>query len=605
MCGIIGILSDQNIVSDLITSLEKLEYRGYDSSGIAIIDEKEIKVCKEIGKLDALKKSLSQRPLNGNIGIGHTRWATHGSPTRLNAHPHYTQDVAVVHNGIIENYKILKSQLESQNYVFQSETDTEVITLLIQKALDEKKTFKEILPFLAENLKGAYALAILFKDDPSSLYCMRKGSPLVVGYHADNIYIGSDAIALSPFTRQIIYLQEGDWAHLQKGAINIFDKNHQAVERPTITSNISNESTSKGPYAHFMLKEIFEQPTILKNLIHYYFNTDHFSLNPFSCDIDFKEVTKISLVACGTSYHAAFIAKYWLESFLKLPIDIDIASEFRYRTPYFPEKGMVIFISQSGETIDTLEALRYAKKNNQYCIALVNRTESTMAREAHNVLPLLAGVEIGVASTKAFTAQLFVLAYLCLWMAVSRKNIEKETLHAYIQDLINLPALMQEMLQDVADIKKIAHILSQAKNILYIGRGNTFPLALEGALKLKEISYIHTEGYAAGEMKHGPIALIDQDTPVLVLAPENDYMEKTFSNMQEAYARGAFIFLISNKPYEETSKNFCHLKMPNTGFFSTPVLYSLPIQLIAYYTAHEKKADIDQPRNLAKSVTVE
>ena len=607
MCGIIGIVSQQPVVSRIVAGLKRLEYRGYDSTGVAALDpQAQIAVRRSVGKIHQLQSVLEQNPMEGNVGMGHTRWATHGAPAEHNAHPVSNGRVAVVHNGIIENFKELRCALEAKGYVFTSETDTETVVHLIASFLDQGLSPKESVSRCLKELKGAFALVIMFQNMPDHLFGARRGSPLVVGYGDQEMFLGSDALGLAPLTDRIAYLEEGDWVCLHQGKAEIFSSEDLEVQRAVVVIPSNNFLVAKDAYPHFMLKEIHEQPTVVGDTLLSFLTTgrepclDHLSLPS-------PEGQSIQIVACGTSYYAAMIAKYWIESLARVPVNVDVASEFRYRTPPL-NKGIAVFVSQSGETADTLAALSYAKEQGLYCLAIVNVVTSSMARAADGVLVTDAGPEIGVASTKAFLAQLTVL--LCLALGLRKKvlgtsgdALTQEVLEA----LTHLPALIQQVLEQKDLLRHVAVRLSQARDILYLGRGPFFPLALEGALKLKELSYIHAEGFAAGEMKHGPIALIDPQVPVVVVAPTDPLFDKTLSNTHEVLVRGAPVFFFSDEEgcQRAETKGLEAIVLPKAHPFVAPLLYAVPLQLLAYEVAVLKGTDVDQPRNLAKSVTVE
>lgn len=604
MCGIIGIVGNKPVGPRLIHGLEKLEYRGYDSAGIATIYEGEIHRLRAEGKLVNLKEKFLKTPLKGYNGIGHTRWATHGQPIEINAHPLQNPRVAVVHNGIIENYGDLRKDLETKGYIFESETDTEVVAHLIAFYIDKECTPQEAVSKTLNQLKGAFALAILFTGYENLLIAARQGgSPLAIGYGEGEMYVGSDAIALASLTQQISYLEDGDWAVLSPEEVRIFNKEGHPVERPIVQSHLSEDDISKGSYDHFMLKEIYEQPRTIETTIAAYYRNEKIDIPA----LPWSEISRLTISACGTAYYAGFIAKYWFERIARLSVEVDIASEFRYRIPPLPEKGLGLLISQSGETIDTLAALEYMKSQGQTILSLVNVLSSSIARQSDHVLLTHAGPEIGVASTKAFTSQLTVLALLVLEAARQRGSLTEETFREKAQTLRFLPALCEKVFFLEEQIKSLSTLLAKAKDVLFLGRGAHYPIALEGALKLKEISYIHAEGYAAGEMKHGPIALLDKDVPVIVIAPYDDLFEKTASNLQEVAARGApTIVLTDSKVATHLGSLTNHLLiLPMTTELTAPIVYTLPLQLLAYHTALLKETDVDQPRNLAKSVTVE
>jgi len=607
MCGIIGIIGKGDAAPLLVDGLRRLEYRGYDSAGIATLIDGRIERRRAEGKLDNLVRRLEAEPVTGSIGIGHTRWATHGVPNETNAHPIATARVAVVHNGIIENFQELRQELTALGYGFSTQTDTEAVAILLTRHLDEGAAPAEAVAKTLRRLEGAFALAILFAGEPDLLICARRGSPLAIGYGEGEMFVGSDALALAPLTRRITYLEEGDWAILGAGSCQIFDALDQPVQREIRETALSGALIGKGNYRHFMQKEIFEQPAVIGDTLHALFNPTTRSVHLPDLPFDLAEVSRVTIIACGTSFHSALIAKYWLEKHARISVEADIASEFRYRTPAMPKNGLAIFISQSGETADTLAALRYAKTQGQKIVAIVNQPESSMAREADAVLRTLAGPEIGVASTKAFTTQLVVLACFAIAMGRARGTIGPEQEAALSSALTEVPARAAEVLNHDERIEEIAAALIDARDVLYLGRGTAYPLALEGALKLKEISYIHAEGYAAGEMKHGPIALIDDRVPVIVLAPKDELFEKTASNVQEVMARGGKVIMISDASGLASmgERLYFGIPIPPCDPFVSPILYSIPIQLLAYHTAVLKGTDVDQPRNLAKSVTVE
>ncbi|MEB3701428.1 Glutamine--fructose-6-phosphate aminotransferase [Candidatus Bealeia paramacronuclearis] len=602
MCGIVGIVGNKNVAQRLIESLGRLEYRGYDSAGIASVYQGKIERRRAIGKLINLDKLVQSEPLQGHTGIGHTRWATHGEPSERNAHPHSNGRVAVVHNGIIENYAEIRKALQAKGISFESDTDTEVVVHLITSYLDEGLPPQKAAQKAFHELEGAYALGVIFEGYDNLLIGARKGgSPLAVGYGDEEMYLGSDAMALASLTKNLSYLEEGDWVVLSPKRVTIYNQVGEEVDRPKKTSQVSLESLSKKNYRHFMLKEIHEQKDVIEETLAEVAETiDHLSW-------DFLKIPRLTIVACGTSYYAGLVAKYWFEQIARLPVEIDIASEFRYRTPPMETGGLSLFISQSGETIDTLAALEYAKSQGQHILSIVNVPESSISRASDVTLLTKAGPEIGVASTKAFTTQLVVLSYLAISIALKRGQITDEKAMQYRHDVQGVAQGIELALLKESEIEKLAHKMVKARDILYLGRGVSYPIAMEGALKLKEISYIHAEGYAAGEMKHGPIALIDESVPVIVVAPFDDVFEKTISNAQEALARGAQLVIIT----DEKGKAKLHemvtdvIMMPETTLFTSPLIYTIPVQLLAYYTALLKGTDVDQPRNLAKSVTVE
>ena len=606
MCGIIGIAGYREAAPLILGALKHLEYRGYDSAGIATVTPAGIDRARAEGKLINLEKVLAAKPLAGTIGIGHTRWATHGFPTETNAHPHATNKVAVVHNGIIENFRELRESLMAKGCVFLSQTDTEVVPFLVTDYLAQGLSPQDAVAKTLKQLEGAFALGFVFADHPNLLIGARQGPPLAVGYGKGEMFLGSDAIALSNLTTSISYLEDGDWAELTPEAIIIHDGNGKIVTRPITQSGYSGASVGKGNYRHFMQKEIHEQPGVVGETLKMYCNPMDLSVHMGELPFDLATVDRIQLIACGTSYYAAQVAKYWLEGIAKIPVDVDIASEYRYRNPILNPKNLTIVISQSGETADTLAVLRFAKPSHPV-IAVVNVPESTIAREATAVLYNYAGPEIGVASTKAFTTQLATLACFTIALAEMRSTITTEQRKTLVSQLLHTPHLMADILHLEDHIAALAHNLSHASDMLYIGRGTSYALAMEGALKMKEISYIHAEAYAAGELKHGPIALIDEQMPVIVLAPSDHLFEKTTSNLQEAAARGGKIILMSDSAGLKAVGDMptAVIEMPKSDPFVTPLLYALPMQMLAYHVAVLKGTDVDQPRNLAKSVTVE
>jgi len=607
MCGIIGIVGKAAVAERLVDGLRRMEYRGYDSAGICTLYQGELVRRRAEGKLGNLERELAKHPAPGEVGIAHTRWATHGAPTAHNAHPHATGEVALVHNGIIENYKPLRDELIARGRKFESETDTEIVAHLVSEQVEAGKSPEEAVKAVLPQLRGAFALAIAFRAHPDMLIGARLGSPLVVGFGAGETYLGSDALALAPLTQQIAYLEEGDWVVITREGAAIFDKDNNAVEREVTTSGASAEAIEKGHYRHFMQKEIFEQPTVVAQTLRSYLRPVEMQVALPQIDFDISAVERVTIVACGTSYYAGMVAKYWFERFARVPVDIDFASEFRYREPVLPPGGLALFISQSGETADTLAALRHCKAAGQTIAVVVNVPTSSMAREADLLLPTHAGPEIGVASTKAFTCQLAVLAALAAHFAVKKGRMNRDEEAEIVRHLLEAPAALNAALDHDDEIAAMAHLIAPARDVLYLGRGPDFPLALEGALKLKEISYIHAEGYAAGEMKHGPIALIDEAVPVIVLAPSGPLFEKTVSNMQEVRARGGKVVLISDKAGLAEAGEGClaTIEMPRVHPLIAPLVYAVPVQLLAYHTACVKGTDVDQPRNLAKSVTVE
>ncbi len=605
MCGIIGIASNKSVTSNIINSLKRLEYRGYDSSGVAIIHDNTINEKKCPGRVEELEKILFNSPSNGNVGIGHVRWATHGLPNQINAHPHSSEVVSVVHNGIIENSHNLKKNLENDGYKFKSQTDTEVITLLLTKFLKKFSPLDAVYKTL-EKLTGSFALGILFKEHQNIIIGARRGSPLAVGYANNENYLGSDSYALKSMTNKISYLDDGDVCVLTKDQIEFYDsKKNKKNKKVLILSEDKNE-TKLGDYKNYMSKEIFEQPFTSSNCINEYIDKIRNDINIIDFPLNPKKLNKIILIGCGTAYHSCLVAKYWLEELTDLNVDADIASEFRYRNVKFNKKNLYVFISQSGETADTAAALELCKKNNVKTCSIINVIESTIARSSDWVLPIHAGPEIGVASTKAFTGQLLVMYILILKIAEIRKNINRKNFLEKINNLKKLPDLLKKSLESEDKIQIFAKDFIDAKGSMFLGRGSSFPIALEGALKLKELSYLHAEGYPAGEMKHGPLALIEDGLPVIVIAPKDKYFEKTISNMQEVIARGGKVLLITDKQNDVINENIrFKLELPHIESLLNPFLTTIPLQLLAYHVALLKNCDIDKPRNLAKSVTVE
>lgn len=607
MCGIIGIVGNRPVADRLVDGLKRMEYRGYDSAGICTLNDGEMIRRRAEGKLSNLVAELADHPAPGEIGIAHTRWATHGAPTANNAHPHATEHVSLVHNGIIENFRSLREELRSRGRKFESETDSEVVAHMLSEEVENGASPQDAIKSVLPRLRGAFALAVAFKSHPDMLIGARLGSPLVVGFEDGETYLGSDALALAPLTQQIAYLEEGDWVVIEQDGATIYDDENQEVTREIKQSGASAAAMEKGEYRHFMLKEIFEQPTVVAQTLGSYVRQDDRSVALPQLDVDLGEIERVTIVACGTSYYAGLVAKYWFEQFARLPVDIDVASEFRYRDPVLEPGGLALFISQSGETADTLAALRHCKEHGQTIGAVVNVPTSTMAREADVLLPTHAGPEIGVASTKAFTCQLAVLAALAAHMAVKRGRLTRAQEEEIVEHLLEAPACLNAALDHDDDIAAMAPLIAPARDVLYLGRGQDYPLAMEGALKLKEISYIHAEGYASGEMKHGPIALIDDNVPVIVIAPSGPLFEKTVSNMQEVSARGGKIVLISDAEGIAEAGEGCMatIQMPRVHPLIAPLVYAIPVQLLAYHVAVAKGTDVDQPRNLAKSVTVE
>ncbi len=609
MCGIFGIIGEQQVAPLLFEGLKRLEYRGYDSAGIASLSNGHIDRRRAEGKLNNLAEKLAEDPLDGTVGIGHTRWATHGLPNERNAHPHANEKVAVVHNGIIENYAALKEELSAQGAVFETETDTEVIVHLVSHYMSEGKDALAAANAAMDRLEGAYALVMIFAGNHDLMVGCRHGTPLAVGYGDGEMFMASDSYALAPLTKKICFLEDGDRVTVTRQDVSIYDKDQNVVERKIRITEQSGAVTGKGEYKHFMLKEIYEQPTVIGETLNAYVNagTGKISIPEDVLEAIIK-APRLTLIACGTAYYACMVAKYWFEQIARIPVEIDVASEFRYREAPMPAGGVSMFISQSGETLDTLEALRYCKSQGQKIVSIINTIESTIERESDFVLHTLAGPEIGVASTKAFTTQLTTLA--CIALAAARGNgaIDEETEHDMADALRHVPTIAAGILQHDEAIQAIAKDIAQARDVLYLGRGSLYPIALEGALKLKEISYIHAEGYASGEMKHGPIALIDDKVPVVVVAPENDPLfEKNASNIAETVARGGKVFLISDVKGAHDLREHAtwSVSMGPVHPFVAPILYSIPVQLLSYHVAVLKGTDVDQPRNLAKSVTVE
>jgi glutamine---fructose-6-phosphate transaminase (isomerizing) len=607
MCGIVGVLGNHEAAPILVDALKRLEYRGYDSAGIATVHEGVLDRRRAVGKLVNLSDLLVHDPIRGKAGIGHTRWATHGAPNVTNAHPHKAGDVAVVHNGIIENFRALRAELSGQGQVFETDTDTETIVRLCMSYLQAGLSPKDAAAQTIDRLDGAYALCFLFKGEADLIIAARKGSPLAIGHGEDEMFVGSDAMALAPMTDRVTYLEEGDRAVITRQGVEIFDAAGNLANREVRKIRLDAASTDKGVHKHFMAKEIAEQPTVLANAIAHYLNADRNSITLPGIDLDFRRYDKITLVACGTAYLACSVAKYWFEQVARLPVEVDVASEFRYREPPLSENSLAVFVSQSGETADTLAALRYCDGRVAKTLAIVNVVESSIARDADLVLPIYAGVEIGVASTKAFSCQLSVLAGLAILAARQRGEISQGAEADLIAHFHTLPGIVNQALQIEPAIEAISREIAPASDALFLGRGAMFPLALEGALKLKEISYIHAEGYASGELKHGPIALVDEHMPVIVLAPSDVLFDKTVSNMQEVMARGGKVLLISDAKGAQIAGEgvWKTLIMPTVHPMFAPILYAIPAQLLAYHTAVTKGTDVDQPRNLAKSVTVE
>ncbi len=607
MCGIVGIIGKGEVAPLLVEGLKRLEYRGYDSAGIATLDNGGIERRRAEGKLASLEARLAASPVQGRIGIGHTRWATHGVPNEANAHPHASSRCAVVHNGIIENFRELRDELTALGHVFESETDTEVVVHLITAHLEQGHGPEEATARALKRLHGAFALGILFAGRPDLIIAARRGSPLAIGYGDGEMFLGSDAMALAPMTQRITYLEDGDWAVLTANGCTIRDAGDTVVERAVRQTAVSGALIGKGEHRHFMLKEIYEQPQVIGDTLNTMFNPVTRTVTLPDLPFDLGSVRRVTIIACGTSYYAGMVAKYWLERVARVPVEIDVASEFRYRSPAMEPGGLALFISQSGETADTLAALRYCRDNGQHLLSIVNVPESTIARESHAALFTVAGPEIGVASTKAFTTQLVVLACVAIALGRARGSIDDATEARLSQALAEVPSRAVEVLAHDESLRRIALSVAEARDVLYLGRGTAYPIALEGALKLKEISYIHAEGYAAGEMKHGPIALIDENVPVIVVAPYDDLYDKTASNVQEVGARGGKVIFMSDARGVDrlSARAMATVILPEVDDFVAPILYAIPVQLLAYHTAVAKGTDVDQPRNLAKSVTVE
>ena len=606
MCGIVGIVGEKNVTDRLIDGLKKLEYRGYDSAGVAVLNGSGLKRARAKGKIASLIDVLQDSPIDGPAGIAHTRWATHGEPNVVNAHPHFAGKVGVVHNGIIENYQDIREELSgSRNFV--TETDTEVIAHLMDHALKSGKSSRDAFSWTLKKLRGAYALGLMIDDGTNEIFAARAGSPLAIGIGKGEMYLGSDALALAELSRELVYLEEGDWAVLSPDGYEVFDKDDNPVKRDiTVIASGAFSASDKGEFEHYMLKEIYEQPQSVNRTLKAYLPERH-EFGDIKDQIDFDEIDRLVIIACGTASYAGEVAKYWFEQMAGIAVDVDIASEFRYRHPVLSPNSLFVAVSQSGETADTLAALRYCKDAGIKTAALVNVMTSTMAREADMAMPLNAGPEIGVASTKAFTSQLTALASLALLAAIQRGKLSPENAEAQMDNLQALSLLITTTLEQDKAIQSLAKDLSVAKNAFFLGRGAMVPIAFEGALKLKEISYIHAEGYAAGELKHGPIALIEKDTPVIVIAPHDELFEKTVSNMQEVAARGAKIYLITDNDGHKAAAHMAHttISLPNVDPFIAPIIQTIGVQLLAYHTAVALGTDVDQPRNLAKSVTVE
>ncbi|WP_375617778.1 MULTISPECIES: glutamine--fructose-6-phosphate transaminase (isomerizing) [unclassified Bartonella] len=607
MCGIIGVLGKRCVTSSLVEGLKRLEYRGYDSSGVATVHNGHLYRVRAEGKLVHLEEKLKKTPLEGSLGIGHTRWATHGIAVERNAHPHVTEKLAIVHNGIIENFIELQKELIEDGCIFETETDTEVIAHLITRALKDGLSPQEAIRTSWKRLQGAFAIALIFEGEDNLMIAACSGPPLAIGYGKDEFFVGSDAIALAPFVDYISYMEDGDWAVLTREGVTIYDANNQPVKRPVTTLLEGALLISKGNHRHFMHKEMFEQPEVISHNLAHYLDLGNYVVRPLENLIDWKNIHRLLFASCGTAYYSTLVARYWFEKFAALSVDNDVASEFRYREPPITSDVLSLFVSQSGETADTLASLRYCRERGVKTATIVNVEQSTMAREADFILPTLAGPEIGVASTKAFTCQLATLASLALSAAKQRGYLSAQIEKQLVQQLAEVPRILNEVLKLERKIECICRDLVNAKSVLYLGRGTSYPIALEGALKLKELSYIHAEGYAAGELKHGPIALVDETIPVIVVAPYDRWFEKTFSNMQEVVARNGRIILITDKKGAEVAclKTLSTITLPDVPEFISPIIYALPVQLIAYHTAVLLGTDVDQPRNLAKSVTVE
>ena len=606
MCGIVGILGKKPVAADIVDALRRLEYRGYDSAGVATIENGKLERVRAEGKLRNLETRLHNNPLGGHTGIGHTRWATHGKPVERNAHPHMSANVSVVHNGIIENFRDLKAELTKDGYVFETETDTETVVHLLARELKAGHKPLEAVQRVLPRLHGAFALGIIFAGDDNLMIGARNGPPLAVGHGDGEMYLGSDAIALSPFTSKITYLEDGEYVILKRNSMDIRNMAGKSIKREPIISSASGVLIDKGQYRHFMAKEIHEQPEVIGHTLTHFIDMAENKVRDLQLGIDLSKINSVTISACGTAYYAGLVAKYWIERYARLPVEIDVASEMRYREAPLPKDGLAVFITQSGETADTLATLRYCKANGQRIASVVNVHTSTIARESDAMLPTYAGPEIGVASTKAFTCQLAVLACLAIKLGRAKGTISDRQEQELVRALIEVPRHMTALLRNEKAYEDLAHQLSKAQDVLYLGRGSSFPLALEGALKLKEISYIHAEGYAAGELKHGPIALIDENVPVVVVVPRDELFDKTVSNMQEVAARGGQIVMISDAGVDDSGcPLLAHLAVPTVHSFITPLIYAIPVQLLAYHTAVAMGTDVDQPRNLAKSVTVE
>ena len=607
MCGIVGILARRDVVGDLVDGLKRMEYRGYDSAGVCTVHDGQLVRRRAEGKLRNLTEVLARDPAPGHVGIAHTRWATHGAPTTANAHPHATAEVALVHNGIIENFKSLRDALIARGRRFESETDSEVVAHLVSERIEAGDSPEEAVKAVLPQLRGAFALAIAFRQHPDLLIGARLGSPLVLGYGDDETYLGSDALALAPLTQRIAYLEEGDWVVLTRDGAQIYDADNQPVEREVTLSGVTGALIDKGNHRHFMQKEIFEQPVVVAQTLQSYIRPVEQQVALPQMDFALSAIERVTIIACGTASYVGLIGKYWIEQLARVPVEVDVASEFRYRDPVLTPNMLGVVVSQSGETADTLAALRHMKAGGVTTAGIINVPTSSMAREVDLLLPTHAGPEIGVASTKAFTCQLAVMAALAVNLARAKGRLDAAEEAEIVRHLIEAPAAINAALAHDAEIEAMAHTIAQARDVLYLGRGPDYALALEGALKLKEISYIHAEGYAAGEMKHGPIALIDEAVPIIVIAPSGPLFEKTVSNMQEVRARGGKVVLISDAEGLAEAGEGClaTIEMPHVHPLIAPLVYAVPVQLLAYHVAVAKGTDVDQPRNLAKSVTVE
>lgn len=610
MCGIIGVIGNTKASELLLDGLKRLEYRGYDSTGIAVLNDGKLERRRASGKIVNLQNVIYDSPIFGTTGIGHTRWATHGVPSENNAHPHMNAHVAVVHNGIIENYQDLIGELALDPSQMESETDTEIVVHILSLYLQQGKTPLQAVQTMLPKLRGAFALCMIFHGHNDVMIGARRGSPLAIGFGDGETYFGSDALALAPFTQDICYMEDGDYVYATHNTVTVYNCNDVIVERPVVKTALTGASIGKGNFRHFMEKEIYEQPTVIGDTLASFVHHGNQTITMPELKIDVKHINRVVISACGTAYYAGLVAKYWIEKLLHIPVEIDVASEMRYRNPPLYENGLAVFVSQSGETMDTLEALKYCKAHNQTIVSIVNVLESTIARESDAVLQTLAGPEIGVASTKAFTTQLTVLLCAVLSMAKVREQLSEDMERTYVSALLELPERISQVLGMADDIQRVSKDVSEARDVLFLGRGINYPIAMEGALKLKEISYIHAEGYAAGEMKHGPIALIDENVPIIVTAPSDDLFDKTLANVQETIARGGKVVFMSDacgvaKMRKATDKPFDAITLPDINALVAPILYAVPAQLLSYYCGVFKGTDVDQPRNLAKSVTVE